>query len=144
MGVAVTENLPPSIRRELDDMKREIRKLWMAVNAPQSEVPILREVIFSFAGEVEAGDGKNSGPWRGPSRVTISSVTLGIEQVAVPALTFVLFVDGITAGTYVLAGGSASYHEATAINVPYGSPVVGRLTGVGGSDFTATVRYVAS
>jgi hypothetical protein len=142
-GDVTTGNRLPSYGREIDELKREIRKLWQALGAQQGPPPSPESMPFSWSGTVSGT--KTSGPWWVPADVTITAVTLGARVASSTSITVSVHVDGVSAYTTTLGAGQTRAMVMCSIPVGYTSRVQLVVSGGSGAqDFTAGLGYVRS
>lgn len=142
-GISGSGNRVPDYRREIDGLKAEIRKLWLALGRPADEQVVNGEQIYSWAGIVYPGSGRTSGPWVCPFRVTITRLTIGVRSTSSGAVTAAILVDGIQEASFSLPAGSPRASELIAVDVDPNVPVQILITGASGAqDLTVALGYV--
>lgn len=139
-------NRLPSQRREMDEMQREIRKLWQAIGRQPAPPAAQEEKLFSWAGSVTAATARTSGPWFPSAKVVLTCGTIGFPTGSGGAggVVFVaLVVDGATVHTFTIGGGQTRSVELIRIPVSYGLPVQIIVSGAnGGTDLTFALGFV--
>lgn len=133
-------NRVPDYRREIDELKRENRKLWAALRNGPTQPPVQKEIIFSWAGSVSGS--KLSGPWLAPSNLFITGVVMSQAVAPGGTTTATLLVNGSSAGTFTLFGGSSRGGTSKRVTVRTGDRIQLSISGGGGSDLVANVSYV--
>lgn len=135
-------NRHPSQKRDIEELQREIRKLWQALGKSPAIPVAQEEKTFSWAGSVTAATPRTSGPWFPSARVVISSGTIGFETAANGTVNVALRVDGVTQHTFSIAGGQVRSAELMRVAVEYGQAVQIYVSGAsGGSGLTFTAGY---
>ena len=135
-------NRVPDYRREINELKAEIRKLWQALGRANAGPPVQKEIVFSWAGSVTGS--KLSGPWLAPSNLFITGCTMSQATAPSGTTSAALLINGSTVFTFTLfagqpRGGTQSRH---AVNV--GDKVQLSVSGGGGSDLVANLSYVTN
>ena len=133
-------NRIPDYRREIDELKRENRKLWAALRNGPTQPPVQKEIVFSWSGTVSGT--KVSGPWLAPSNLFITGVVMSQATAPGSTTTATLLLNGSSVGTYSLGAGSGRGGTTRRITVRTGDRIQLSIAGGGGSDLVANVSYV--
>lgn len=135
-------NRVPDYRREINELKEEIRKLWLALARGPQIPPVQKHMPFSWAGTMSGT--KTSGPWLAESNLFITGCTL--SQAVAPSTTVsaALVVNGATVYTFYLAPGSNRGGTKMRHAVNTGDRIQLAVTAGGGSDLVALVSYVTN
>lgn len=136
-------NRLPSHRREIEELQREIRKLWQAIGKQPLPPAAQEEMTFSWAGSVGASTPRTSGPWFPSAKVVLTGGTIGFETAASGVVSVSLLVAGVSQHTFTIAGGQTRAVELVRIPVSYGQAVQIYVSGAnGGAGLTFTASYV--
>lgn len=136
-------NRLPSQKADIEELRREVRKLWQALGQ-QPKAPAAQENrMFSWAGSVDPSAGRTSGPWFPSARVVITSGTIGFEQAAGGTVYVALMVGGATVHTFTIGSGQTRSVELGRFVVEYGQAVQIYVSGAsGGANLTFEAGYV--
>lgn len=136
--------MPPSWRAETEAMKKEIRRLWAALSAPQRPEPSQEVMPFSWAREVDAT--RTSGPWYVPAPSTLCYCTIGYRIADSGGTTVDILVGGVSQWSGTIGAGQTRFSEQFSISVPAHNRVqilVSPSSG-DGEDMTVLIGYVRS
>jgi hypothetical protein len=135
-------NRTPNYRREIDELKSEIRRLWQVLGRPPDEQNINGEIVYSWSGLVNPGAGRTSGPWITPSPLTLTRITMAVRTTTSGAITASVLVSGSAVESFSLPAGSPRATELIRVSTDANVPVQIVVTGASGAnDLTVTLGY---
>ena len=134
-------NRVPDYRREINELKAEIKKLWLALGREQALPPVQKQMPFSWAGTVSGT--KTSGPWIAEGNLFITGCNMSQATPPSGTTSAQVRVNGATVHTANLFAGQQLFVTAFRHAVNTGDRVQLVVSGGGGSDLVASLTYIS-
>jgi hypothetical protein len=121
-------NKVPNYRAEIDALKLEIRKLWMALGAGR---PLLdaKEIVFSWSDTLTLGGNVTSAPWIAWTNLELTGCIMCLAVANNVDTTIDVLVGDVIEATVVLDAGETVLDKTIRIDAPKGRLVQIRLRG---------------
>jgi len=137
-----TGNRVPDYRREINELKEEIKKLWLTLGRQPALPPVQKQMPFSWSGTVSGV--KNSGPWLAENNLFITGCTMSQATAPSSSCAAVLLINGVNVYTFWLYAGQSRGGTAMRQAVSTGDRIQLQVWGGGGTDLVASLTYISN
>ena len=135
-------NRVPDYRREINELKEEIKKLWLALAREKALPPVQKQMPYSWAGSVSGS--KTSGPWVAEGNLFITGCNMSQASAPSGTTSAVVTVNGVSVRTVYLYGGQTKNINQFRYALGTGDRVQLIVSGGGGSDLVASLTYISN